>query len=484
MKQVSTKKRLASNLIWNILGLIFNKGFATISSILVARFLGTTLFGEYGMINSTISMFATFAGLGLGITATKFIAEFKETNKAKVERVLGLTNLFAIISGIVISFIVFISAEWLSINQLNNSNLASLLQISSILLFINTYNGVQRGAISGFESFSSLAKVDAIIGFFTCTSFIIGTIYWGITGLIIANVLVNLISVILCHIVYKNLLINNDLKINYKEFYVEFHEFLQISLPSLISGVMVGPVMWYVNTLFIQIPNGYSELGLFNAANQWKTLLQLLPNTFNMALLPILISFKNEDNNFVEKLNMILSWLVVIVIGLLIINIPDIISLFYGKDYISYKYSMCIVINVLTTIVLAYKEGMAREMLSQGHMWRGVADNLLWAISLIISVVILRKYGSIGYSFSYLIAYVMTAIVFIPYNIYKKTIKRENIFNKYIFIVWIIVIIQSIVTIIDMSLSIRLTLFFINIIIYLAIGIYLLKKYHSTSVKT
>lgn len=92
MKQVSTKKRLASNLIWNILGLIFNKGFATISSILVARFLGTTLFGEYGMINSTISMFATFAGLGLGITATKFIAEFKETNKAKVERVLGLTE--------------------------------------------------------------------------------------------------------------------------------------------------------------------------------------------------------------------------------------------------------------------------------------------------------------------------------------------------------------------------------------------------------
>lgn len=479
----STSKRVVSSLFWNILGLIFNKGFAALSSILIARFLGTTLYGEYGMINSTINMFATFAGLGLGITATKFIAEFKTTNKAKVERVLGLTNIFALASGIIMSILVFVLAEWLSINQLNNPDLGYLLKISSVLLFINTYNGVQRGAISGFEKFSKLAKVDAIIGITTCISFIGSTYFFGLTGLIIANVFINVISVILCHIIFRSSLIEENLTVNYREFYKEFNEFINISLPSLISGIMVGPVMWYANTIFIQIPNGYAELGLFNAANQWRTLLQLLPSTFNMALLPILIATKNEDNENFQKLNMVLSWIVVVLIGLLMINIPDVISYFYGKDYISYEYNMCIVINVLTTMVLAYKEGMAREMLNKGHMWRSVADNCVWAITLVSFTFILRDIGALGFSLAYLLAYTATAVIFIPYNIYKNTIKRQHIFNKPIFIVWSIILIQTSITVLNFSIIVRFGLFAFNLIIYICLFIYLFKKFYGNRKK-
>jgi len=36
--------------------------------------LGTVGFGELGVIQSTVGMFGVFAGLGLGMTATKYVA--------------------------------------------------------------------------------------------------------------------------------------------------------------------------------------------------------------------------------------------------------------------------------------------------------------------------------------------------------------------------------------------------------------------------
>lgn len=136
----SAGNRIFKGIVWNFLGLLFNKGFAMVASIFVARYLGTLDFGRYGMINSTISTFATFAGLGLGITATKFIAEFKDIDKDKVGKVLGLTNLFGLFSGLIMMLVVYIGADWLAVNQLKSIEMKKFFQISAVMLLLNTIN--------------------------------------------------------------------------------------------------------------------------------------------------------------------------------------------------------------------------------------------------------------------------------------------------------------------------------------------------------
>lgn len=473
-KSDNSTTRLFKGISWSVLGLIFNKGFTMVSSILIARFLGTNSYGEYGMINSTITMFATFAGLGLGITATKFVAEFSKTDKAKVERVLGLSNLLGIISGIIMMIIVLSTSDWLSINQLNNPQLSRLIQISSITLVFSTYNGVQRGALSGFEEFSALAKIDGVIGIFSCVSMILGTLFMGLTGLMIATVLISILTVILCTLRIKPILKRMGFRVNYKEFYKEFGVFIQISLPSLISGILVGPVTWAANSIFIQTA-GYSQLGIFNAANQWKLFLSLLPQTLNAAILPILISTKLESSSKINKLNLTLSWIVAIVIGLPLINLPDVISFFYGKQYISYSYNVCIVLCILTSIVMAYKDGVARAMLSEGCMWRGVADNCVWGITLIFCTYLLRGMGAVGLALSFIISYIVTAVIFIPYNIFKGTVRKDYIFSKPIVFGWLFVIFQVAITLLNFSIYVRLFLFALNVglVIYYVRRLYL-----------
>src|SRR5512135_1086120 len=66
--------RLAHGAFWSMTGAGVSQAMMLLSSIVVARILGRQQFGEFGIINNTIGMFGIFAGFGLGMTATKYVA--------------------------------------------------------------------------------------------------------------------------------------------------------------------------------------------------------------------------------------------------------------------------------------------------------------------------------------------------------------------------------------------------------------------------
>ena len=95
----SVKGKLIYGIFWNLISAIASQGFPLIAAIIAARLLGTFGYGQLGIINSTVILFSTFAGLGLGITATKYIAQYHNSDPERTGRIMGLTNLFGIISG-------------------------------------------------------------------------------------------------------------------------------------------------------------------------------------------------------------------------------------------------------------------------------------------------------------------------------------------------------------------------------------------------
>ena len=71
------QERLLHGFFWSFFGSILSQLFGLVTSIVTARLLGKVIYGQVGAIVSTISMLGTFAGFGLGMTATKHIAEFR-----------------------------------------------------------------------------------------------------------------------------------------------------------------------------------------------------------------------------------------------------------------------------------------------------------------------------------------------------------------------------------------------------------------------
>src|SRR5690242_3808036 len=82
----SLRGRFARGIVWSLLGAVMAQGSSLVASVITARLLGPGTFGQYGMIQSTVVMLGIFAGLGLGLTSTKYVAEFRTQDPARAAR--------------------------------------------------------------------------------------------------------------------------------------------------------------------------------------------------------------------------------------------------------------------------------------------------------------------------------------------------------------------------------------------------------------
>ena len=127
LPQSSLGARFARGAFWSLVGTVISQGLGLVASVITARLLGKVGFGELGMINSTVGMFGVFAGLGLGLTATKYVAEFRSKDPDRAGRILGLSELVAVVSGGTVSLILFALAPMLAERTLNAPHLVNEL---------------------------------------------------------------------------------------------------------------------------------------------------------------------------------------------------------------------------------------------------------------------------------------------------------------------------------------------------------------------
>ena len=178
-------KRIASGAFWSFTGTALAKLIVRISGIICARILGKELYGEFGMVRSTINMFVALGTAGLGMTATKYIAEFRQNSKERIASIFFITNGFALLTGLVITILVLCLAEFLASYTLNSPHLVDAIRVGALLLFITVINGAQTGTLSGMENFKAIAINTFIASIFESTLMILGAYYYGLIGAIL-----------------------------------------------------------------------------------------------------------------------------------------------------------------------------------------------------------------------------------------------------------------------------------------------------------
>ena len=446
--------KLVYGIFWNLISAVASQGFPMIAAIITARLLGKFGYGQLGMINSTVILFSTFAGLGLGITATKYIAQLHQTDPEKTGRIMGLTNLFGLVSGVVMFIILFLMAPWLATNTLSAPYLTPALRIASLLLIFNTIVGIQSGSIAGFGAFKDLARISIFQGIISASLTVIGVYFFGLTGAVTAMVINSLINLILYKKTINNLIKRFKIHVNYLKSWKEKEVIWKLSFPTMLSNVMVGPVIWIANLIIINTQGGYGQLGLFNAADQWRTALAFLPGVVGNVLLPM-VSEYNEKNENLERFNVIISWIIVVLIALPLISFPEIISFLYSTGYNSTIFIQVLALMLFVGCITAYREGITRKLVVKNLMWWGFLDNIIWAIILIGSVILLKNLGALGLSLSYIIAYALNTLIFVPFYLWKNVVPRDMIISKEIFLIWIVLIVQTTITISHVSILLR-----------------------------
>ena len=275
--QSSLKQRLLKGSFWSLLGAITGKGFVLISLILVARIIGQHAYGELGIIRSTINMFIAVSGMGIGYTASKYIAQYRNLDPQKAGDIYGLSNIISISIALIGAVILVLCAQYIADNSLKSPHLAIDIQIGSAVLFFATVNGIQSGALSGFEAFKSLAINTFISGAVQSLFLVLLSTFYGIHGCVAAfGIGCMLLAFLNSYSIKKEL---NKYGITYKIKTIKkntFNVLWKFSFPALLSSLIVIPVLWWAKTYLVR-HSGYSEMAVFDVADQWSLMALFIP---------------------------------------------------------------------------------------------------------------------------------------------------------------------------------------------------------------
>lgn len=284
----SIVRRVFSGAFWSLTGVALAKTFVLVASIFCARILGTSHFGELGIVRSTIGMFVVLGASGLGYTANKYIAEFRAKKlKDKISNIYNLTFCFGTAIGLLITISVFLSAKYISDVLLKNSHLYLSIELGAILLFMSIFNSVQNGVISGFERFKVVAINTFISSFFESLGIVIGAFFYGIEGAIVGYGISFVIWAILNYLSIRKIFLEEDIIIVHKFLTKkDFSIIWNFSIPAMMNTIMVVPSFWLIKTMLVNYVS-FESLGIYEVADQWKVIVLFVPGAIANILLPI-----------------------------------------------------------------------------------------------------------------------------------------------------------------------------------------------------
>ena len=288
MPSTNLRSRLQHGISWNIVSAIFTQGSVFLTNVFVANLLGKEVFGEFGMIQSTLLTMSGIAQVATGMTATKYVAEFRSTNKEKAGRILGLCSAFTFITACIACLLLLVGAPWLATTTLKAPHLSRGLMIASGFVLFSVINGYQTGALAGLEGYRALARAGVIQGGVHLAVCTLSAWYFGLDGVLGGLTF----SAFFRWYIHKRALhlesCKHSIAIIYTNFWLERKILFGFALPAAISGFTSMPALWLANSFLVRQSEGFAQIGLYSAANTFRTIVMFLPillNSVGMSLL-------------------------------------------------------------------------------------------------------------------------------------------------------------------------------------------------------
>ena len=150
-QKIKTNK-LAKDSFWSIFGNGLGNLLLLIAGIIIARFLGKDLYGEYGIVKTTMFYIAAFSTFGLGYTSTKFISEYKEKDTQQIRAIILASFRITLVSSVSMCILLFLFAQPLA-DFINAPQLATSFRFLGLILICRALSTTGTGLLAGLKKF-------------------------------------------------------------------------------------------------------------------------------------------------------------------------------------------------------------------------------------------------------------------------------------------------------------------------------------------
>ncbi len=405
--------RLARGAFWSLLGTTLSKVCSTVSWIIVGRMLGKENFGELNMVQSTVGLFGAAAGLGMGMAATKYVAEYKKTDPDRAGRFIGLASATTWIASMILSLVLVVMAPWLARETLGAPHLAPYLVISSLLLLFSGIAGAQSGTLAGFESFKAIAAINVIVGILSFPMLLLGAVWGGVTGALWALIASAVLNCLLNFVQVRSVAASQRVTIRYRGCMAESRVFWDFNLPGIVNAVISAAVVWALAAMLVRHSSNFGDLGIYNAVQRMKLIPENIAAMLLAPMIPILSdTFARSDMQGFGK-TLVFSYsiatLTIVPLALLQIAAPWLTLLPYGPQY---KGGEPIVLWVMVaTISYALLWPMGNILISMGRIWFALfVGSIHNVLSLGLAWWLIPKMGGAGLALATSVSFLLANI--------------------------------------------------------------------------
>jgi len=410
----STAKRIVHGISWQLLTAPMSRLFAFLVNILQARLLGKAGYGELGMALSTLTFFSLFATASAGNTCTKFIAELRVTDKARAERICGVSLQAMLILAFVGAVLCYLLAPYIAVVVLRNPALTALLRLCAISLILQTLEGALSGILFGFQSFRapSIANALQVAAWLPLTYVLI--VRSGIVGAMWAFTLSHALCVIALAVATVQELKAEQFRIRWRDAWQESGVLWRYSFPMILHGVLCVPTVWLTNAILARQPNGYLQLGAYNAAFTFRTAVIQVPMIMQGVAMPFLSELSGASD--FERFSLLfdrlvrVSWGVGLAAAIAVSLFGRSLMQLFGREFRTDSAIMALVMAVAATSLLSSLTGAALQAL--GLVWTALWANVFYAAaSIALAWYLVPRLSGIGLALSFVLSTFLQAFV-------------------------------------------------------------------------
>jgi O-antigen/teichoic acid export membrane protein len=407
--RIGLRSRLQVGLTWNLVGTVFTLGSSFVTNILFANILGRDVFGEYGMVLSTMVTISGIAQLATGFTATKYVAEYRVQDKEKTARIMGLCSVLSSIAAFIAAAALLLGAAWLAVHTLKAPHMRKGLMIAAGYVLFSVLNGYQMGVLAGLESYRALAGCTAVHG---CAAVGIGTLaawLWGLEGALASMAFGSLLRWYLFHRVMKSETESHGIKVRYDGIWKEREVIYSFALPTAISGFSSMPALWMANAFLVRQQDGYSQMGLYGSASNLKSLVLFLPLLLNNVSMSLLNSQRGAGDEVryrkVFWTNLVFTAAMALAGAALVAASGKWLLRLYGKDFT--EGYMVLVVLMGASIFECVTLASYQIVQAQGKMWLSFFAIALPrdAMVVVLAYLLIPSHGAMGLAISYTAAH-------------------------------------------------------------------------------
>jgi len=399
----SLRRSLVSGASWSLIGEIGLRSMTVLAGIIVARILGKSTYGKWGVIMGAAAMFGSLGGLGMATAAAKHIAELKKNDPLRAGRVLSLILVIGLIGISVTSIVCLILAKSMAYYLYHAPDLTVPLMATSVMLFCLMGVIILQGVMAGFENFRGIARINMVQGVIFFISVILLTHFFGLVGAVIAMAFAQGTVLLFYLFSIHNQCKEHGIKISKKDMWKESRIIWHYAAPGFLTSSVLHPARVFSQAI-VASRSGFAGLGSYNAAERWQALVLFIPRSVKRITLPMLSKLHGNTDykRFLKALwaNVALSGGIALAGALpLMILSPWILSL-YGRGF-RQDWDILVVLVGLG-VFQAVIEVLSQVLACLEKMWWNFGFHVVYgAIMLGGSYLLVPNYGVRGFVWAY-----------------------------------------------------------------------------------